>query len=139
LSRIHEREGKRSSSDRGDVRSRPGQGFVSIQTCGDIPRRRLQARAAHGDRQRREAAQGNVLGHCAWRAARDHGVEKFVLISTDKTMNPTNVMGATKRLSEQVSGAATLRRDAFRRGPLRACSAHGQRYRVPQKIAPADR
>jgi FlaA1/EpsC-like NDP-sugar epimerase len=57
-----------------------------------------------------EGVRNNVVGTrvCA-EAAANHGVHNFVLISTDKAVRPTNVMGASKRLSEMVLQALSQR------------------------------
>ncbi|MDO9284210.1 MAG: nucleoside-diphosphate sugar epimerase/dehydratase [Aquabacterium sp.] len=61
------------------------------------------------------ALRNNTLGtyHAALAAA-ETGAERFVLISTDKAVNPTNVMGATKRAAEMVVSAMAAERPGTR-------------------------
>ena len=60
-----------------------------------------------------EGVRNNVFGtwYCA-EAAIAAGVERFVLISTDKAVRPTNVMGASKRMAELVLQALAVRQSA---------------------------
>lgn len=61
-----------------------------------------------------EAVKNNVFGtYNTADMAEKYGAEKFVLISTDKAVNPTNIMGATKRLCEMVVGSRNESKTVF--------------------------
>lgn len=62
-----------------------------------------------------EGARNNILGtRTLALAARAAGIERFILVSTDKAVRPTNIMGATKRLAELVLQDLASRSDKTR-------------------------
>lgn len=77
-----------------------------------------------------EAVKNNVFGTLKTaRCADKYGAEKFVLISTDKAVNPTNIMGASKRICEMIIQAYNNRsKTEFVAGAFRKC-ARQQRQR----------
>ena len=61
-----------------------------------------------------EAIKNNVMGtYNVANMAEKYGVEKFILISTDKAVNPTNIMGASKRMCEMVVQCRTDSQTSF--------------------------
>ncbi len=61
-----------------------------------------------------EAIKNNVLGtYNTADMAEKYGAEKFILISTDKAVNPTNIMGASKRMCEMVVQCRTESKTSF--------------------------
>ncbi len=72
-----------------------------------------------------EAIKNNAIGtYKTAYAAMRHGCERFVLISTDKAVNPTNIMGASKRLCEMVIQSFDAKIKAGRADEIPALRLH---------------
>ncbi len=74
-----------------------------------------------------EALKNNVFGtYKTAFAAMTHDCKRFVLISTDKAVNPTNIMGASKRLCEMVVQSFDMMIRQGRAGEIPALYTHGK-------------
>ena len=75
-----------------------------------------------------ESIKNNVLGtYKTAFAAMKYGCKRFVLISTDKAVNPTNVMGASKRLCEMVVQSFDKKIKSGKAGLIPGMNGHGER------------
>ena len=85
-----------------------------------------------------ESIKNNVIGtYKTAYAALKHGASRFILISTDKAVNPTNIMGASKRLCEMVIQSMDAVSKAGRLDVLPLLHAHMDKYFEDQ--IPGDR
>ena len=88
-----------------------------------------------------EAIKNNAVGtYKTAYAALMHGCKRFVLISTDKAVNPTNIMGASKRLCEMVIQTFDAKVKAGRQNDLPALYTHAEtgEERLEHHPFPAD-
>ena len=73
-----------------------------------------------------EAVKNNAMGtYKTAYAAMAHGCKRFVLISTDKAVNPTNIMGASKRLCEMIIQAFDAKIKEGKAGEIPQLFTHG--------------
>ena len=81
-----------------------------------------------------EAIKNNVLGtYKTAYAAMLHGCQRFVLVSTDKAVNPTNIMGASKRMCEMIVQSFDRKIKEHREFQLPVLHVHGEDETLPQK------
>ncbi len=83
-----------------------------------------------------EAIKNNAVGtYKTAYAAMRNGCKRFVLISTDKAVNPTNVMGASKRLCEMIIQSFDKKRRDGKAGELAPICLHGGEMETTGKIS----
>ncbi len=86
-----------------------------------------------------ESIKNNVIGtYKTAYAAMKYGTERFVLISTDKAVNPTNIMGASKRLCEMVIQSMDAISREGRMDLLPVLSAHGDKMTKASPVDPSE-
>ncbi len=82
-----------------------------------------------------EAIKNNVFGtYKTAYAAMTHGCRRFVLVSTDKAVNPTNIMGASKRLCEMIIQSFDAKIKAGKADELPQIFTHEDGGRMRQKV-----